>query len=179
MHRSPQGSFVNDGKANLLATAAEQTSSSATWGGGSFATWDAATVTSVTLSGGDLVATNAGTTSLDQGARVATANGKTSGKYYHEVTITTKTSGSNAIGIGVGTTASTYTNMQTSGTAGATLYIGGTSPITASSAGGISLGAIVAGDIVRIATDLDNRKIWFRRSAATNWNNTVGADPGD
>lgn len=30
---SPQGSFVNDGKADLLATAANQTSSSATWGG--------------------------------------------------------------------------------------------------------------------------------------------------
>jgi hypothetical protein len=30
---SPQGSFVNDGKADLLATAAGQTSSSATWGG--------------------------------------------------------------------------------------------------------------------------------------------------
>jgi len=30
---SPQGSFVNDGKADLLATAAAQTSSSATWGG--------------------------------------------------------------------------------------------------------------------------------------------------
>jgi hypothetical protein len=30
---SPQGSFVNDGKADLLTTAAAQTSSSATWGG--------------------------------------------------------------------------------------------------------------------------------------------------
>jgi hypothetical protein len=30
---SPQGSFVNDGKADLLATAAGQTTSSATWGG--------------------------------------------------------------------------------------------------------------------------------------------------
>jgi hypothetical protein len=30
---SPQGSFVNDGKADLLATAAGQSSSSATWGG--------------------------------------------------------------------------------------------------------------------------------------------------
>jgi hypothetical protein len=30
---SPQGSFVNDGKADLLATAAGQTSSSETWGG--------------------------------------------------------------------------------------------------------------------------------------------------
>lgn len=30
---SPQGSFVNDGKADLLTTAAGQTSSSATWGG--------------------------------------------------------------------------------------------------------------------------------------------------
>ena len=30
---SPQGSFVNDGKADLVATAAGQTSSSATWGG--------------------------------------------------------------------------------------------------------------------------------------------------
>jgi len=30
---SPQGSFVNDGKADLLATAANQTTSSASWGG--------------------------------------------------------------------------------------------------------------------------------------------------
>ena len=30
---SPQGSFVNDGKADLLTTAANQTSSSETWGG--------------------------------------------------------------------------------------------------------------------------------------------------
>lgn len=30
---SPQGSFINDGKADLLTTAAGQTSSSATWGG--------------------------------------------------------------------------------------------------------------------------------------------------
>ena len=30
---SPQGSFINDAKADLLATAANQTSSSATWGG--------------------------------------------------------------------------------------------------------------------------------------------------
>ena len=30
---SPQGSFVNDGKADLLTAAANQTSSSATWGG--------------------------------------------------------------------------------------------------------------------------------------------------
>jgi hypothetical protein len=30
---SPQASFVNDGKADLLATAAGQTASSATWGG--------------------------------------------------------------------------------------------------------------------------------------------------
>src|SRR6185436_3707180 len=30
---SPQGSFVNDGKADLLATAAAQTAASETWGG--------------------------------------------------------------------------------------------------------------------------------------------------
>lgn len=42
---SPQGSFVNDGKADLLATAANQTSSSETWGGSTAAFKLAATFT--------------------------------------------------------------------------------------------------------------------------------------
>ena len=89
-------------------------------------TLDAASVTAVTLSGGNLAATNTGTTATEQGAKVASASGKSAGKYYFEMTFTTVTSGvgSNS-GVGVGTFASTYTTMGNGGTTGVFRYLGG------------------------------------------------------
>jgi hypothetical protein len=64
-------------------------------------TLDAASITAVTLSGGGLTATNTGTTSADQGARVATTSGKTSGKYYFEMTVDANELPNGGIGIGI------------------------------------------------------------------------------
>jgi hypothetical protein len=70
------------------------------------ATWDPATVAAVTLSGGNLVATNTGTTSTTQGAHVLFANGQTTGKFYFECGLTTFTGGA-GVAVGVGTTTAT------------------------------------------------------------------------
>jgi len=171
---SPQGSFVNDGKANLLATAAAQTTSSAAW---AFATatsaWDAATVANVTLSGGNLVVTNT-STAAETGARLAAALGKTTGKYYFEITTTTMvgTAGGNA-GFGVATTASTYTAMGNNATAGAALYPGNGSCWSNGVNQINGIGPMSSGDVCGIAIDLDNRKAWFRKGASGNWLNGV------
>jgi len=140
-------------------------------------TWDAATVTAVTLSGGGLVATNTGTTSADQGARVATANGKTSGKWYFEITWTAVTSGIGSnLGIGVGTTASTYTGMGNGGTTGITHYLAGSyysnGSVVSTGTGGWSVGQVAG-----IAYDLDNRRFWARQSPSGVWNGSGTNNP--
>jgi hypothetical protein len=146
----------------------------------SFATWDPATVAAVTLSGGSLVATNTGTTSTNQGAQVASTSGKTTGKYYFEVTATTFTNGA-GVGAGVGTTAATYAGLTASYTGGdLNLVVGhnGSGVITAPSGNsGLSLGALASGDTICVAVDLTDSRIWFRKNASGLWNGNTGQDP--
>jgi hypothetical protein len=149
--------------------------------GVTYATWDAATVTAVTLSGGNLVATNTGTTSVDQGAHVAAAGGKSSGKYYFEATFTT-VMGSVGQGVdygaGVGTPSSTYTGMGFSGgVTGGMVYKTGSVYMNGSNQGSFLLGTRVSGDVIGIAVDLDNRKLWFRVAPSGNWNASGTANP--
>src|SRR4029434_514692 len=144
-------------------------------------TWEAATVASVTLSGGNLVPHNPGTTSPNQGAHTPTTAGKTSGKYYFEHTLTTlvPTGGAN-LGVGVGTTSSTYTNMGNSATTGAAGFIGSRNIWSngANSGSVMGPGAIGSGSVICIAVDLDNRKIWFRPGPPfSNWNNSGTDNP--
>jgi hypothetical protein len=142
-----------------------------------FAAFDPATVTAVTLSGSSLIATNTGTTSADQGAHVAASAGKTSGKYYFEITWTTITgSSADNRGVGVGTTASTYTGMGNGGTTGVINYRTGS---TWSNGASILAGAgnWLTGQIIGFAVDLDNRRFWFRLTPAGNWNNNVANNP--
>jgi hypothetical protein len=136
-----------------------------------FATWDPATIANVTLSGGNLVVSNTSTAG-ETGARGANAVGKTSGKYYFEITTTTVVgAGGGNTGIGVGTTGSNYTGMGNNATAGAIVYCnnGG---IFANSAntGFVGIGAFANGNVIGIAIDLDNRKAFFRKGAAGVWN---------
>lgn len=140
-----------------------------------FVTWDAATVTAVTLSSGNLVASNTGTTSADQGARVAAASGKTSGKHYFEIAWTTILGGAN-FGIGVGTVASTYTSMGSGGTTGVIMYKSGSIWSQGSNVS-VGLGTWASGQVAGIAVDLDNRSIWFRFPPAGNWNASGTANP--
>jgi hypothetical protein len=142
-----------------------------------YVTLDGASITAVTLSGGGLVATNTGTTSTDQGAKVASASGKATGKYYFELTWTAITGGANS-GIGVGTFASTYTGMGNGGVVGAIGYKGGGSIYSNGANSGILIDTVfLAGSTMCAAIDLDSRKIWFRRAPAGNWNNNVANNP--
>jgi hypothetical protein len=140
-----------------------------------YATLDPATVAAVTLSGGNLVATNTGTTSTNQGVRVADAGGKTSGKYYFEVTVTTGGNGSR-VSWGIGTTTSTYANLSASATTGAVMYLGGGIWAGGSSSGS-DAGTVTIGVVIGIALDLDNLKSWFRIGPSGNWNGSGTANP--
>ena len=140
---------------------------------GSYSPLDPASVAGVTLSGDGLVVTNTGTTSPDQGARVAASGGKTTGKYYFEVTLTAFTGGSN-VGVGVGTPASTYSGMGGGGTAGIQHFRTGSAYSNGSSVMGIS-GNYVTGQTMKAAVDLDNRRIWFYKDGL--WNQNAANNP--
>jgi len=143
--------------------------------------WDPATVAAVTLSGGNLIATNTGTTSTNQGAHVVFTDGQTSGKFYFEVTLTTFTGGA-GVGIGIGNTSSTYALLSGSYSGGnMCLVVGhtGSGVITNTSGNsGRSLGVITSGGVIGVAVDVTNRKIWFRTGAAGPWEGAaVNGDP--
>ena len=137
-----------------------------------YATWDSGTVTAVTLSSGDLVATNTGTTSASQGAHVASSMGRTTGKYYFEVRWTTLAGGAN-LGFGIGTTASTYSAMGGNATVGNMVFRSGNIYANGSNLGSL-LGVQIAGNYVDVAVDLGARLIWFRGVGGF-WNSTVSA----
>jgi hypothetical protein len=144
------------------------------------ATLDPATVTAVTLSNGNLTATNTETTSQNQGAHVASGSGQTSGKFYFEITWTTINGGDYCAG--VGTPTSTYSGMGFSG--GVTGIIGvAISPAASIWQAGANSGSFggtpANGDIIGIAIDLDNRKGWFKKVSGTpgNWNGSGANDP--
>ncbi|MGY4499170.1 hypothetical protein ACVWYH_003101 [Bradyrhizobium sp. GM24.11] len=145
-------------------------------GGGPSAGFDPATVSNVTLSGSNLVATNTGTTSVNQGARLALASAKSSNKYYFEVTYTTSTTGAN-VGVGVGTTASTYTSMGNSAITGAECYMGTGNIWSGGAYQHKTVGGFVFGNTIGVAVDFDNRAIWFKKLSGGNWNGSSGANP--
>ena len=146
--------------------------------------WDALNASFVTISGSDLVATNTGTTSTNQGAHVAFDGGQTTGKFYFEVTVTTYTGGA-GVGAGIGNIASVYSSLSamSAGSLGNICFVvGHTGSGTVSDNGGnsgVTLGALTSGDVICVACDLTNRRLWFRKNAAGNWNNTAGNDPTD
>jgi hypothetical protein len=138
-------------------------------------TWDVATASNVTFSGGNLVATSTGGTP-DHGCHVAAASGRTSGKYYFEITVTTNGFGADT-GWAIGTPTSTYAGMgNTGGVTGVEGYLSG-SIYSMGSVVGNTGGSAVTGTVACMAADLDNRKMWFRLGASGNWNNNSGNNP--
>lgn len=132
------------------------------------ATFDAATATNVTLSNGGLTATHSNTTG-NSGVRGLGA--KNSGKAYFEMTCTDFAATGGCVGLM--TAAATYTNFVTDGTNSAVVYRSNGN-IWANGANSLlSLGAISDGDIIGIAVDLDNDKVWFRKAPSGNWNGQV------
>ena len=145
--------------------------------GAAFASLDLATARNATLSGDNLVATNTGTTSIDQGVRVASSLGRTAGKYYFEVTMSVAATGINRA-VGIGTTSSTISGMGLSSLAVVGTMLGINGNICSNGVGALgSIGVVTAGQVMGVAADLDNRKIWFRRGATGNWNGNVSNNP--
>jgi len=141
-----------------------------------YATFDPASVAAVTLSGGNLVATNTGTTANEQGAKSATA--KTNGKYYFEMAFTAYSGSVLRIGVGVGPPASTYTAVSAGATTGAVIVANGA--VHANGVGNIVdiiAGSFPVGAVVGIAVDLDNRRGWFRHAPSGLWLASATANP--
>jgi SPRY domain len=134
-------------------------------------TFDAASVTNVTLSNGNLTATHSNTTT-NSGARSTSA--KTSGKYYFEVTVTTTHGTADCMGIL--TTAGTYTNLVTNGTNCMVSYKAAGNIFSNNVSSGKSLGVIASGDVIGVAVDLTARKGWLCKNAG-NWNGDATHDP--
>ena len=140
-------------------------------------TFDPASPHNATLSGGNLIVTNTGTTSTDQGAMVAAANGYTTNKYYFEYTVTTL-AGGGGVGTGIGNTTSTYSGMSTNVQHGVTVFVGtGNVWVDTSGNTGYNIGTIVGGSTIGVAVDLINYRVWFRLGASGLWNGTSGHDP--
>ncbi len=140
-------------------------------------TFDPATVAAVTLSGGDLVVTNTGTTSWNQGVRVADTHAQSTGKYYFEYTINNLA----ATGVnvdttwGVALTSASYSGLPNAVNAFLMNQAGLVFSNHASY--GTPFGQRASGNIIGIAINFDNQKIWFRIAPSGDWNNTPGGDP--
>ena len=138
-------------------------------------TWDSATSSNVTLSGGNLVATNTTGGSNICGARVP-GSFKSSGKYYFEATITTFIGGSGN-GVGIALASVNYGDMSIVASGYNMVRFSNGTTYANGSLTGTGLGARSAGDVIGVAIDLDNRQSWFRVAPSGNWNGSGTANP--
>jgi hypothetical protein len=127
----------------------------------------------VTLSGGNLIATN--TTNAIGGVRAV--DRQLVGRFYWEY-ICNVVAGNAATGVGIASPTASLSlssfNAQ-SGTSGVTrsagtIYVEGVST-------GSAVGAITAGSVIGVAIDSDARLVWYRLGAAGNWNGSASANP--
>lgn len=128
-----------------------------------YTAFDNATVSNVTLSGGNLIATHP---NINSNAGVRSSSLKTTGKFYFEVTVGQATV-DNVIGIITNT--GTYANF-VSGTTDGTMvrFSGGIIWATGTNTGK-ALGNIVATNVVAVAVDIGARKMWLCKNSG-NWN---------
>jgi len=135
-------------------------------------TWNPADKASqLTLSGGNLTAA-ANVASASGGVR--TVASLTGVKLYFEVTLTSLGGGAVYPGIATGTASVTSSpggagTVAVQSSSGNILVNGGAS--------GVSLAAVTAGQIICAAVDLIGNMIWFRKTAAGNWNNNASNNP--
>jgi len=142
-------------------------------------TWDPTTINGVTLSGGNLSVTNNGYDDMNQGARVASANGKSTGKHYFEIILTNlQNTGGNIVNCwGVAMVSSSYYGVGSAGSGAVTMGQNGTVIMNGSGMGGASVGQRATGDVIGVAVDLTNKRHWFRVAPSGNWNNSGTANP--
>lgn len=143
------------------------------------ANFDPSTAVNATVSNHNLTVT--GISPGNGGAFVFTSQAKSSGKYYFEIKWVTLGGFFFGGQIGVALTTATISDVGTSHNA-AVLFQGPNfteGQIWASgSSSGYNLGHISAGDVIGIAVDLDNGKIWFKNVTQGGfWNGDGSASP--
>jgi len=130
---------------------------------------------SLNLTGSNLIAT--------AGAATVSVRGKDpkrTGKYYVEYTSTTTQGNSSYVGFGaakspfgvLGNVSSSFTVWAQLGTNVAFDSFGATIGGLGNQSGGFTTGTLICA-----AIDLDNQLVWFRMSAAGNWNNSAANNP--
>lgn len=143
-------------------------------GGGSFTTWNPADKNSgLTLSGGNLIVTNASSSTFRMVRSIA---GHTSGKYYWEVTIGSATSSDYLIGI-----ANAAESASDGGYTGASVnslgwYSGSSqlgNPGFVANTGTTYEGS----DNIGFELDVDNQKLWVRKNGGAWLGDNGGATP--
>jgi hypothetical protein len=134
--------------------------------------WSGTDKFNCTISGGNLVATATGAS-----AWVRAVDKQVAGKFYWEVTTTSNTLASTAVGIAssVAVLTNGFGATAQPGTCG--VIHGGTVYVDAISQGTNLLGTIASGTVVCFAFDADTRLIWIRSGAAGNWNGSASANP--
>jgi len=129
----------------------------------------------ITLGNGNLTAARTGQASGNYGTVRATGAGRTSGKYYFEVR--------NDVGgaqqmVGVSAAGDNLnTTLNAAGNTGHMFYFADGAVYGPGGGGtGVVLGAVAAGATVKVAVDLDAKKIWFRVGGGA-WNGSATASP--
>lgn len=170
----------------LQRDAAGNDSSQATTGltttGGASVTWNPSDkAAGITLSGGDLTAAMASSNNYVACGVRATAS--LSGKKYFRCVLADLTGTDAQLGVGVATVGAslaaafpTTSSVVCTGTDAAT--IASLAEVKANNTYVIDgVGAVVATDIVDVAVDVPNLKVWFRKNGTGNWNASGTANP--
>lgn len=126
----------------------------------------------VSLSNGNLTTTGA----ANQQGSIRGVAGRTSGKCYWEVTLTTTGSGS---GTGLANINAVLANLTTASAANSTgcAWINYSGAIYIDGSSVLAMGAVADGTVVCMALDIDNKRMWFRLGAAGQWNGSGTANP--
>lgn len=142
----------------------------------SFTSFDPATVGSagVVLTNGNLTVTCTTPPSIT-GAKGKVADALSSGKYYFEFVWDAPGGAGSDAGVGIGTPASSYTNLGNSATVGAIVYSSSSVYCNGTNEGGLG-GVIGTGSTIGVAVDFDAGRIWLRKGTGL-WNNSATADP--
>lgn len=131
-------------------------------------TWSTTDLSAVTLTGSNLIATATGV------GAVRGKDPKRAGKFYFEVTVGTWANANTSVGV-ARNAAALATVAATPANAFSVIKAGTIRVNTTSSQG--SLGALVGGNIIGIAIDLDARLGWMRLAPSGNWNGVAANNP--
>lgn len=139
-------------------------------------TFDTTLAEGVSLSNGNLTVTSTAGFSPDQGARGVGAYTKFDGKVCIEFTFDVIDAQAPNQGAGISDLKTNYRGSGNNGSYGVMLHKDG--KLWVDRANVLTIAPLVNGDVVMMALDFDNRRVWVRNvTQAGNWNDNGTADP--